>query len=257
MATSVPRPILLTRRLVLALLLALAAAAWAVLLWQGTDSGMDEEMSLTMGMDLPLFLAIWIVMMVAMMFPTAAPMILTFTQVQAGRRARGQAFVPAWVFVGAYLLVWTAFGATAYAAAMGAERLADQWTWLMDQAPRVGGLLLVTAGVYQLSPLKRRCLSTCRSPMQFIVRSWRDGYGGALRMGLEHGAYCLGCCWLLFVILFPLGVMNVAAMALITLFIFAEKSLPAGVWIGRAAAVALVAWGVVVVAVPAALPTAM
>jgi predicted metal-binding membrane protein len=116
---------------------------------------------------------------------------------------------------------------------------------------------MIVAGLYQLSPLKQRCLMQCRSPLAFLLGSWRDGGWGAVRMGLEHGAYCLGCCWLLFVILFPLGVMNVAAMAVVTALIFAEKALPLGRRIGQAAAGALVAYGVMVIAVPAALPTFM
>ena len=122
--------------------------------------------------------------------------------------------------------------------------------WLLDNAARIGGVVLILAGLYQLSPLKRACLSKCRTPMAFILTSWRDGYGGAFRMGLEHGLYCLGCCWLLFVILFPLGMMNVAAMAVITLLIFAEKSLPRGPQIGQAAASLLIAYGALVVAMP-------
>ncbi len=247
-------PLSRERNLILVALLALAAAAWAVLLWQQASADAMAT-GLAMGMEAPLFLATWVAMMVAMMFPTAAPMILTFARVQDTRRQRGQASVPVWLFVGAYLLVWTLFGAVAYAAAAGAEALAAQSMWLMENAGRVGGLVLVLAGLYQLSPLKRSCLSKCRSPLDFILGSWREGYAGAFRMGLEHGVYCLGCCWLLFVILFPLGVMNVAAMAVITLVIFAEKSLPAGRQAGRLAAAALVVYGLLVLFVPVALPT--
>jgi predicted metal-binding membrane protein len=240
------------RGIVLVALLVTAAGAWALLAWQ--SSGMDDEMSLTMGMGALLFLATWIVMMVAMMFPTAAPMITTFTRVQAGNRARGQSFVPTWVFTGGYLLVWGVFGVVAYGAAVGAERWADNWAWLMDNGARIGGVVLVAAGAYQLSPLKGVCLSKCRSPLSFILSSWRDGYGGAIRMGVQHGAYCLGCCWLLFVILFPLGIMNVAAMAAITLLIFAEKSLWFGKQASLAAGLGLVVYGLVVLAWPDALP---
>jgi predicted metal-binding membrane protein len=243
MAASPTSPLSRAQYLILASLLLLAAAAWAVLAWQ--RAMMDPTMSMgpTMGLAAPLFLAIWIVMMVAMMFPTAAPMVLMFARVHASRRQRGQAFVPTWVFVGAYLVVWTLFGVLAYAGALGVETLARQAMWLMENGARLGGAVLVVAGLYQLSPLKHRCLTTCRSPLQFLLSSWRTGYGGAFRMGLEHGAYCLGCCWLLFVILFPLGVMNVAAMAALTLFIFAEKALPSGQQVGRTAAVALMAYG--------------
>ena len=202
------------RNVILGLLLALAAAAWALLAWQGAGSDMDMAMaSPTMGMRAPLFLAIWVVMMVAMMFPTAAPMILTFHKVQASKRQRGEAFVATWVFVAAYMLVWTLSGVAAYAGALAAEAVAARAALSPATAARIGGAVLVAAGLYQLTPLKDLCLSKCRTPISFIMTSWRDGAAGALRMGLLHGAYCLGCCWLLFVILFPLGIMNIAAMA--------------------------------------------
>ena len=129
--------------------------------------------------------------------------------------------------------------------------------WVTANAGRLGGGILIVAGVYQLSPLKHLCLAKCQSPLAFIMTSWRNGYSGAFRMGLEHGVYCLGCCWLLFVILFPLGMMNVAAMAAITLLIFAEKSLPGGRRIGQLSAVALIAYGLLAVFVPQVLPTIM
>src|SRR5919201_4539568 len=129
--------------------------------------------------------------------------------------------------------------------------------WVMDNAARIGGGVLMLAGLYQLSPLKNICLSKCRAPMAFIITSWRTGYGGALRMGLEHGLYCLGCCWLFFVIVFPLGMINVAILAAIVLVIFAEKSLPIGRRATQLAAIALVAYGILVMLVPEALPTAM
>ncbi len=254
--SSATYPLGRERNAILGTLLILSAACWAVVAWQWyTADGSD--MGLTMGMAAPLFLALWVAMMVAMMFPTAAPMILMFARIQKGKSARGQTSVPAWIFVGAYLAVWVAFGLAGYAAAIGAERLADRSMWLMDAAPRIGGGVLIAAGLYQLSPLKDVCLSKCRTPMQFVLTSWRDGYGGAWRMGIEHGVYCLGCCWMLFVILFPLGIMNVAAMALITLLIFAEKSSPLSRAAVIVAAVGLVAYGAFILIVPDALPTAM
>jgi len=244
------------RSILLVSLLALAIAGWVVVIWQASQA--DTRMGgLTMGMGAPLFLAIWIAMMVAMMFPAAAPMVLMFAAISKGKQRQGQPFVPTWFFLLAYLLVWTLFGVLAYIVAAGIELLASQAVWLMDAAPRIGGALLILAGLYQLSPLKKMCLAKCRSPLSYIMSSWRDGYGGAFRMGLEHGTYCLGCCWLLFVILFPLGVMNVAAMAVLTLLIFAEKSLPLGRRIAGIAAVALIAYGLIVIVVPGALPTAM
>ncbi|HYM15893.1 MAG TPA: DUF2182 domain-containing protein [Dehalococcoidia bacterium] len=244
------------RNLIIGALITLAVAAWALIAWQGSTSNGDA-MGPTMGLSAPVFLGIWVAMMVAMMFPTAMPMILTFARVQAGRAAQGRTSVATGTFVAAYLAVWTVCGALAFGAASGGQALADRSMWLMDNAARIGGGVLVVAGLYQLSPLKRTCLSKCRSPMSWILTSWRDGAGGAVRMGVEHGIYCLGCCWLLFAILFPLGLMNVAAMALITVLIFAEKSLPIGRHAGTAAAVGLIAYGALVLVVPAALPTAM
>lgn len=249
-------PLARERTIILASLLVLAGAAWAVLAWQWLTAD-SHMMGLTMGMGAPLFLAIWVLMMVAMMFPTAAPMVLTFARVQAGKRERGQVFVPTWIFVASYLLVWSLAGVAAYGAAVGAERLAGQSAWLMDNAAAIGGIVLLLAGLYQLSPLKRSCLSKCRTPLDFIMTSWRPGRIGSFRMGLEHGMYCLGCCWLLFVILFPLGVMNVAIMALITVLIFAEKSLAVGPQVARAAAGALVVYGALVILRPDLLPTMM
>jgi predicted metal-binding membrane protein len=249
-------PISLQRNVILGLLLSLAAAAWAMLVWQGTGADMGMAMdSPTMGLRAPLFLAIWIIMMVAMMFPTAAPMIVAFHKVQASKRQRGEAFVSTWIFVAAYLLVWGLSGIAAYAGALAAEAVAARTALSPATAARFGGIVLVAAGLYQLTPLKDLCLSKCRTPITFIMTSWRDGAAGALRMGLLHGAYCLGCCWLLFVILFPLGIMNIAAMAVITLLIFAEKTLPWGRAAARVAAVALIAYGSAVVAAPQLLPT--
>jgi predicted metal-binding membrane protein len=211
----------------------------------------------TMGLRTPMFLAIWVVMMVAMMFPTAAPMILTFHTVQASKRERGEAFVATWVFVAAYMLVWTLAGIAAYGGALAAEAIAARASLSVVSVARIGGGVLVAAGLYQLTPLKDACLSKCRTPISFIMTSWRDGVAGAVRMGLLHGAYCLGCCWLLFVILFPLGIMNVAAMAVITLIIFAEKTMAWGRLVARTTAAALVVYGAVVLVRPQILPTFM
>src|SRR5262245_28809759 len=246
-----PNPLSVQRNVILGLLLALAAAAWVVLVWQRAGANTDMVMnSLTMGLRAPLFLTIWVIMMVAMMFPTAAPMILTFHKVQASKRQRGEAFVSTWMFVAAYILVWTLAGVAAYAGALAAEAVAVRVALSPATAARIGGVLLLAAGIYQLTPLKDLCLSKCRTPITFIMTSWRDGAAGALAMGLLHGAYCLGCCWLLFVILFPLGIMNIAAMAIITLIIFAEKKLPLGCLVPCAAAVEVALYGVFVLPVP-------
>jgi predicted metal-binding membrane protein len=255
MSGTTPQLLQRERYLILGVLLVLAALAWCLLIWQAPMMN-NQAMGLTMGMSAVLFIAIWAVMMVAMMFP-AAPMILMFSAVYAGKRRQEQLYVPTWIFVSAYLLVWVLSGVLAYVLALGIENLAGRSMWLMENAARISGIILVIAGLYQLSPLKHVCLSKCRTPLQFLLTSWHDGYVGAFRMGIEHGAFCLGCCWLLFVILFPLGIMNLAVMALVTALIFAEKALPIGRQISQLTGIGLIIYGVIVLFLPAALPMGM
>ncbi|TIX08675.1 MAG: DUF2182 domain-containing protein, partial [Mesorhizobium sp.] len=162
--------------------------AWSLLIWQriGMDTDMPMEIySPTMGMQAPLFLAVWTIMMIAMMFPTAAPMILTFHRVQTGKQGRGDAFVSTWIFVAGYMLVWGVMGVLAFAGAAGAEMLAGRVGLSTAMAARIGGALLMVAGAYQLSPLKDLCLAKCRTPIGFILTSWRDGPWGAVHMGVR------------------------------------------------------------------------
>src|SRR5215468_9134710 len=245
------------RSVILGLLLALAAAAWAILVWTHADSNMEDMTtgSLTFGPRAPLFLVIWVVMMVAMMLATAAPMILTFHKVQAANRQPRDAFVSTWVFAAAYLLVWAFAGLAAYVGMQAAEAEIARVALPPVTVAQVGGAIIVVAGIYQLTPLKDVCLSKCRDPLDFIVTSWRGGATSALEMGFLHGAFCLGCCWLLFVILFPLGIVNVGAMAAVTLIILAEKTLPWPRLTPYATAGALVLYGALVITSPQLLPT--
>ena len=246
-------PLQRERWLLLGMLLALATLAWGVVAWSARALPAMAS-GPTMGMAAPLFLAIWVAMMVAMMFPSAAPMILMYVGIARGRSQRGQAFAPTWVFVGGYLVVWALCGPRGVSARHGIGVAAGPIAMADGARGPVGGALLIAAGVYQLTPLKGACLAKCRTPIQFLLGSWREGYAGALRMGLAHGLVCLGCCWLLFVILFPLGIMNIAAMALLTALIFAEKALPHGELTSRVAGAALVLYGALVLLDPALLP---
>jgi predicted metal-binding membrane protein len=223
----------------------------------GSGMAVDSGSALTMGMGAALYIGLWGLMMVAIMFPSAAPMILMFARVQASRSEKGQPYVPTWIFTSAYLALWVATGVVAYVLAVGADALAQGSPWLMENGARIGGALLVAAGIYQLTPAKEVCLEKCRSPLSFLTNSWEDGAGGALRMGLRHGAYCIGCCWLLFLILFPLGMMNVVAMAAIAALILAEKVLPWGNAVRYVAAAALIGFGAYVIFMPEALPTTL
>lgn len=237
----------LQRNLTLILLLTLAAAAWAVLVWHHYGVNMDMRMASppTMGLRATLFLAMWVVMMVAMMLPTAAPMMLAFYRAQADKRQPGDAFVSAWVFVTAYLLVWALTGFAAYAGLLATETAAMRAKLGAGTAAQFGGAILMVAGVYQLTPLKEICLSECRTPI--AMTTWHSEKASAFHMGLLHGAYCMGCCWLLFAALFPLG-MTVGAMAAVALIILAEKTLPWPTFASYATAVALVLYGALVIA---------
>jgi len=237
------RPVSRQHNVILVLLLALATAAWAVLVWQGHDVSMDKPMAspTAWGLDALLFLAMWVVMMVAMMLPTAAPMILAFHSVHARNHQPDNAFVSTWMFLAAYLLVWASSGITAYAGVLAAAAVHPA---LADE---VSGLILMVAGIYQITPLKQRCLSECRRPI--IMTSWYHRTADAFHMGLLHGVYCLGCCWLFFVILFPLD-MTIGAMAAVTLIILGEKTLRRPEFVSYGAAVVLVLYGGLMVVTP-------
>jgi predicted metal-binding membrane protein len=212
--------------------------------------GMAEPPGPDPGVRLLLYLGMWVAMMAAMMLPSAAPMILMFGTVYRTKRERGGAFVPTWVFVAGYLATWAAFGATAWAAGDFGEALARAYPTLREFGPRLAALAMIGAALYQLTPLKQRCLSHCRSPLAFVMHHWRSGVGGALRMGAEHGVYCVGCCWVLFVLLVVVGLSSLPWMGLITLIVSAEKLLPCGRQVTLGIAGLLFALGLVTLARP-------
>lgn len=220
-------------------------------------SGMDGGFDLTAGMAAPLFLAMWLAMMIGMMFPASAPMILAFARAQQRKREQGASPVPTWLFVAPYTAIWLLFGAGGYGAALSADAVITDSSALADDLSRVAAGGLVIAGLYQLTPLKRVCLAKCRSPMSFMLSYWRDGRVGAVKLAARHGLYCVGCCWVLFAVLLPLGVMNVAAMAVVAALVFAEKVLPGGERVSTVAAFVLIAYGGFALVVPDALPTSV
>lgn len=228
--------------LTLILLMELAFAAWAFLF----SHSHTTEIAMTTGLHAAYFFADWVVMMVAMMFPAAALMILAFYKAQAVRHA-DEAFGSTWVFVTAYLLMWAVAGMAAYAGALVAESAAIHASLGPVVAAQFGAAILLIAGLYQFTPLKEKCLSECRTPID--MTTWHHDTAGSFRMGLLHGAYCLGCNWLLFAALFPLG-MTVGAMAVITLVISAEKTLPWPTSASYTAGVVLVLYGAVLIASP-------
>jgi predicted metal-binding membrane protein len=169
------------------------------------------------------YVSTWVVMMAAMMFPSIGPMVLTYRGLQAGRRWGG---ANTGLFVAGYLIIWAASGLLAYGA-LKAGRSLDGGLLGWDRGGRwVAGAVLAAAAVYEFTPLKEACLGRCRSPLGFLMGSWKDGSGGAFKMGLEHGTWCLGCCWLLMVALFALGAMSLIWMIVITVLIGVEKLVP-------------------------------
>jgi len=244
------------RAIVVAALVAITLLAWGYMVYEARAmydtgvcscagmkmSGPDSEPWSTATL-LPLFL-MWAEMMVAMMIPSAAPMILTFAMVNRQRREQERPFVPTGIFLLGYLVVWTGFSALAATAQWFLHGKALLSPMMVSKSPLLGGALLIVAGVFQWTPLKNACLTHCRSPLGFLMTDWRKGKSGALFMGLKHGAYCTGCCWFLMALLFVAGVMNIWWIAIIAVFVLAEKVAPRGLLVGKIAGALLVAWGV-------------
>ena len=195
-----------------------------------------------------LLFVMWAVMMVAMMLPSATPLIMMFAASSRGGRTNGLAVSATSLFVSGYLLVWAAFSAGATAVQWAFHQTALLSPMMVSRTPILGGILLIAAGLFQWTPWKRSCLRHCRSPLSFILGHWKPGNLGALRMGIEHGAYCTGCCWALMALLFVAGVMNLVWIAVIAAFVLLEKTVPQGESIGRGAGVILAAWGLYVLA---------
>jgi predicted metal-binding membrane protein len=240
-----------SRTTVTAVLIAAALAAWIVTV--GRMRGMDAGPGTSLG-GLGWYLGVWVTMTAAMMLPSTVPMVVLFHRVSAERARRGQAHVPTSIFVLAYLLVWTAYGLVAYGLyRIVVHALGGPLAW--DRAgPYVAGATVAAAGLYELTPLKSACLHHCRGPLAFVVGGWREGTGGALRMGAVHGGYCVGCCWGLMLVLFALGVMSLTWMAVVAGLVFVQKVLPGGEATTRLFAVGFVAVGMWIAASPRTVP---
>lgn len=230
----------------------LVGAAWAYLVHLARLPGGGGAMDAMAGMDglrpwaavdLAFAVAMWAVMMAGMMLPSAAPVVLLVAAVHRHRRAAGGSGVPTAVFGLGYLLVWGGFSLAAGLAQWGLHAAALLSPTLQTTSPVLGGVLLLAAGLYQLTPLKAACLARCRSPLGFLVTTWREGVGGALEMGLRHGAYCLGCCGILMTLLFVAGVMNLLWVAAIAGFVLVERTVPGGRLVGQVAGLALAGAG--------------
>jgi predicted metal-binding membrane protein len=251
------------RWVVLAALIMVIIAAWLWIVFgagTGTNAvamtqmagmpdmdAMMERAVWTPGYALLIF-AMWWVMMVAMMLPGAAPMLLLFARVNRTQKVRDRPYVPSGFFAVGYLVAWGGFSALAAGLQWGLEEV--ELLGPMETATNywLGSAILLAAGAWQLTPIKGVCLRHCRSPLSFLAQQWRPGRLGAFRMGLAHGAYCLGCCWFLMGLLFFGGIMNLFWIAGLALFVLLEKTIPMGHWFGRIAGVCFAAWSVLLLA---------
>ena len=240
-------------------LAAVVALAWGYL-WHGAGMGMSalDMTSLTLfphrqtdamgSMDAAwaVVITMWWVMMIAMMTPSAAPLILLYGVVLRRHAAAGQsAYVPSWLLLAGYLTVWLAFSvvaATLQKALQPAGLISEMMLW--SRSATLSAAVLAAAGLYQLSPLKRAGLTQCRSPVRFLTEHWRPGRFGSFMLGVRHGAYCVGCCWVLMALLFVGGVMNLIWIAALTLLVLVEKLSPVGEKIGKVSAGLLIVWAV-------------
>lgn len=277
-ASAVERLLKRDRTITLAGMAALAVLAWIYILagaglgmraWNMTSLALfPHQQAVQMTPDMPgmdmssmtmppvawapgvwaLMIAMWWIMMIAMMTPSAAPAILLYAQVHRNALAQGKVqerLAPTGAFAAGYLSVWLVFAVAATALHWTLERAGLVSVMTMGSQSRwLSGAVLIAAGLYQLSSFKIACLSHCRAPASFLARHWRPQALGAFRLGWLHGAYCVGCCWVLMALLFVGGVMNVVWIAALAILVLVEKALPAGEWLGRGAGIVLIAWGV-------------
>jgi len=229
----------------------LSGLAWVGTVYQAGGMGLGM-FTCSMTMEMPfsvsngvLYVVLWGVMMVAMMLPAMTPTVGLFQTIARRKQEQGLPFTPVWIFIAGYVVLWTLTGGIGYAADIAIQSLPRAFPALQTYGALIGGMTLIVAGLYQLTPLKYLCLSQCRSPLGFLLNSWRDGTWGAFRMGVHHGLYCLGCCWSLMVVLFVVGTMNLVWMGILSIIIFVEKIVPHGVEMGKATGVALIALGLV------------
>jgi predicted metal-binding membrane protein len=244
---SLGRALRRDRLIVVAGLLTVVVLSWAYIL-SGAGMSMDAMLATahrepwTLG-HAGLMLLMWSIMMAAMMLPSAAPVILLYETISSRRRAAGEHATGAGLFALGYVGIWALFSLAATGLQFGLEKATLLSPMMATTSVAVAGVLLVAAGVYQWTPLKQACLRRCRSPLEFIISEWRAGPLGSLTMGVRHGMFCLGCCWLLMLLLFVGGIMNLAWIAGLALFVLFEKLAPAGHWISRAAGAGLIVWG--------------
>jgi predicted metal-binding membrane protein len=236
------------RRVMLFVLVAIPLAAWTWIVLMARDMygtmGGASAWMMTGVWDWPHMLLLWVmwaVMMTAMMLPTATPLILLYAAAARRNAEPGSSARRVYALAAGYVLIWALFSVLATALQRILASALVLTPMMEPAAPAAGAVVLAIAGLYQLTPLKRACLRMCRSPLGYMMQRWRAGAAGAFRLGIEHGTHCLGCCWALMLILFAGGVMNLAIIITLTLWVLVEKIGPFGEWTPTVSGVALLA----------------
>jgi predicted metal-binding membrane protein len=238
------------RMIVIVGLVVVVVVSWLYMVVLALDmQNMNMDMSMpqmqTWGfIDFTLTFVMWAVMMVAMMIPSAAPMILTFSAINRRKHQEKNPVMLTSLFLLGYLVIWTVFSAGVTVIQWGLHSMALLSPMMVSSSPLLGGIILISAGVFQFTPYKQACLGHCRTPMGFLMTEWRLGKQGAFLMGIRHGYFCVGCCWLIMALLFVAGVMNLLWVATIAGFVLLEKVMPSGEWVSRIAGVVMTVWGV-------------
>ncbi len=234
-----------------AILLTITIIAWMIMLDHYNMTSSNGMVLGTFGW----YVGMWVTMTSAMMLPSVTPMVITFARVSAERtRNLKIPLVSTWVFLIGYLIAWTTYGLIAYGLYLIIDLLNLGFLAWNQQGPIVAGLTVALGGLYQLTPLKQACLRHCRNPLHYVLNGWRSGRLGAIRMGVEHGFHCVGCCWGLMVILFAVGIMNLFWMGIITLLTFLEKILPSGEYFSKIIGIGLIVLGIWIVFDPSSVP---
>ena len=240
-------------RLIVAIGIATVVAfSWGYLL---AGAGIDTSMA-DMPMDPEpwsagqalLMFAMWWVMMIAMMVPSAAPAILLFATVKRRQAETDSPVIASWLFLAGYLLIWAGFSVVAVSLQWALDQAGLLSGMMASTSHVLAGVILIAAGLYQMTPIKRACLRYCQSPLLFLSIYWQPNALGALRMGLRHGSYCVGCCWFLMALLFVVGIMNLAWVAAVAIYVAFEKLIPHHQWLSRAAGIVLIVAGGIVLA---------
>ncbi len=245
------------RPIILAAVAAVIAVAWiyVAIRAQGMSdmgamgSATQIQLKAWTTVDLLVLFVMWTIMMIGMMLPSAVPLILNFAAEIRQERQETRVFAPATALALGYVAAWTGFSVLATIGQWALHEAALLSPMMVSTSPVLSGVLLLAAGVYQLTPMQYNLLKRCRQPLQFLRLNWREGTGGAFVTGLEHGAYCLGCCFVLMGILFFGGVMNLLLLAAVTVFVLIEKALPYGNIAGRVSGPLMIAVGIYVLVV--------